>query len=312
MQKEGKDPIVLDAGDLFFSELEINDSNRVSEQFRADAILKGYKKIGCDAINVGHYELSSGLEFLLESSKKSTIPFLSANLRHADSYKLIFDPYILIRKKGLTIGVVGLTNLVPDTLKSVVMEDYISSGRRVIKRIKKRVDVIVLLVNSERESYSRLPQKFPGADLIYTSGSSVMTRPIMKQEEEGPYLFSSGREGRYLNVTELVIVDKEKPIINVSYVQGKMDFTRRKLDRLRDKDSDSGKTLEELYSEQKSVLNIISQGRASISRATTVLESAVNKLYFNNVAMDKSIKDDADMVAFVDQSLATCNRLITK
>ena len=66
MRDEGLDPVILDAGDLFFSTSEINETNRLSEQFRANAILKGYEKIGCDAINVGQYELSSGLEFLLE------------------------------------------------------------------------------------------------------------------------------------------------------------------------------------------------------------------------------------------------------
>ncbi|MDP7240889.1 MAG: hypothetical protein QGH72_06770, partial [Dehalococcoidia bacterium] len=90
MRQEGRDPVILDAGDLFFSTPELNDSNRVSEQFRANAILNGYGKISCDAINVGHHELSAGLDFLLESARKSTIPFISANLRDADTYKLLF------------------------------------------------------------------------------------------------------------------------------------------------------------------------------------------------------------------------------
>ena len=183
MRQEGRDPVILDAGDLFFSTPELNDSNRVSEQFRANAILKGYGKIGCDAINVGHYELSAGLEFLLESARRSTTPFISANLRDADTYKLLFEPYLLIQRQGLTIGVVGLTNLVPDTTSAVVMEDYLAAGRRAIDRIRGRVDVVVVLVNSERKSYGVLPQEFPKADLIYTSGSTMMTRPMMKQAE---------------------------------------------------------------------------------------------------------------------------------
>ena len=310
MRQEGRDPVILDAGDLFFSTPELNDSNRVSEQFRANAILKGYGKIGCDAINVGHYELSAGLDFLLESARKSTIPFISANLRDADTYKLLFEPYLLIQRQGLTIGVVGLTNLVPDTTSAVVMEDYLAAGRRAIDRIRGRVDVVVVLVNSERKSYGVLPQEFPKADLIYTSGSTMMTRPMMKQAEEGPYLYSSGREGRYLNVTVLNIVDKKKPLVNVSYLQENMKYTRRKLDRLGDADPE--KSLEELYAGQKNVLNTISQGRAGIARATTTLESAVNTLHFQNAAMDKSIKDDTDMAAFVSQSLTTCSGLIKK
>ena len=190
MRQEGRNPVILDAGDLFFSTPELNDSNRVSEQFRANAILKGYGKISCDAINVGHHELSAGLDFLLESARKSTIPFISANLRDADTYKLLFEPYLLIQRQGLTIGVVGLTNLVPKTTSTVVMEDYLAAGRRTIDRIRGRADVVVVLVNSERKSYGTLPQEFPKADLIYTSGSTMMTRPMMKQAEDGPFLYS--------------------------------------------------------------------------------------------------------------------------
>ena len=310
MRQEGRDPVILDAGDLFFSTPELNDSNRVSEQFRANAILKGYGKISCDAINVGHYELSAGLDFLLESARKSTIPFISANLRDADTYKLLFEPYLLIQRQGLTIGVVGLTNLVPKTTSAVVMEDYLAAGRRTIDRIRGRADVIVVLVNSERKSYGVLPQEFPKADLIYTSGSTMMTRPMMKQAEKGPFLYSSGREGRYLNVTDLNIVDKKKPLINVSYLQENMKYTRRKLDRLGDADPE--KSLDELYAGQENVLNTISQGRAGIARAAAALESAINTLHFQNVAMDKSIKDDTDMSAFVSQSLTRCSGLIKK
>ncbi|MBH49437.1 MAG: hypothetical protein CMG69_01625 [Candidatus Marinimicrobia bacterium] len=310
MRQEGLDPVILDAGDLFFSTSVLDDSNRVSEQFRANAILKGYEKIGCDAINVGQYELSAGLEFLLESAQKSTIPFISANLRFSDNYKLIFDPYLLIRRSGLTIGVIGLTNLVPKTINGVVVESYLASGRRFINRIRDRVDIVVLLVNSERESYSILPQEFSDADLIYTSGSTMMTRPMMKQAEEGPYLYSSGREGRYLNVTKLNIMDKGKPLVNVSYVQENMKYTKRKLDRLGD--IDPQKTLDELYANQENTMNVIAQGRASLNRAAAILDNAVNKLHFQNVAMDKNIKDDVNMVAFVNESLSACRGLIKK
>ena len=310
MRDEGRDPVILDAGDLFFSTSEINETNRLSEQFRANAILKGYEKIGCDAINVGQYELSSGLEFLLESAQKYTIPFISANLRYADNNKLIFDPYLLIRRTGLTIGVIGLTNLVPNTIKTVVMDNYLESGQRVIDQIRDLADIVVLLVNSELGSYSMLTQEFPDADLIYTSGSTMMTRPMMKQAEDAPYLYSSGREGRYLNVTNLNIVDKERPLINISYLQENMKYTKRKLDRLGDVDPE--KTLDELYANQENVLNVISQGRASITRASATLDSAVNTLHFHNKAMDKTIKDDANMTAFVNQSLSACSGLIEK
>ena len=302
--------MVLDAGDLFFTTSEIDSSNLISEQFRANAILKGYEKIGCDVINVGRYELSAGLDFLLESARESTIPFISANLRYADNNKRIFEPYLLIQRQGLVIGVIGLTNLAPDTMESVIMDDYLMSGRQAIDKIRSQVDIVVMLINSERKSYSKLPQEFPSADLIYTSGSTMMTRPMMKQIEGGPYVYSSGREGRYLNVTDLNIVDKKKPLTNVSYLRENIKYTKRKLDRLGDADPE--KSLDELYEGQVGVLNMISQARTSLTKSAAALKMAVNTLHFYNAAMDKTIKDNMEMVKFVDKSLSACNKLIKK
>ena len=57
LKSQGKNPIILDAGDLFFSTTNLNNDNIESEEFRSNAIIEGYNKIGCDAINVGKYEL---------------------------------------------------------------------------------------------------------------------------------------------------------------------------------------------------------------------------------------------------------------
>ena len=62
MKEEGKDPIILDAGDFFFSTTNLNQNNLKSEEYRAGAILEGYDRIGCDAINIGKYELLNGLQ----------------------------------------------------------------------------------------------------------------------------------------------------------------------------------------------------------------------------------------------------------
>ena len=242
MRDEGRNPVVLYAGDLFFSTPEINETNRLSEQFRADAILKGYEKIGCDAINVGRYELSAGLDFLIESERKSTIPFISANLRYTDNNKLVFKPYHIVKRQGLTIGVIGLTSLVSDTTLSIAVDDYLVSGRRVIDQIR--------------------------------------------------------------------IADKEKPLTNISYLQENMKYIKRKLDRLGDADPE--RPLDELYSDQDGMLNAIAQSQAVLESSGIAIENAVNMLYFKNEAMDETIKDDKEMVKFVEKSISSCNGLIKK
>ena len=63
MRKKGENPLILDAGDMFFSKTNISN-NIKSEKFRCSTMLQGYEKIGCDALNIGKYELLAGVSFL--------------------------------------------------------------------------------------------------------------------------------------------------------------------------------------------------------------------------------------------------------
>ena len=123
MRENGINPLIFDAGDLFFSTKSINASNRNSESFRAEAILEGYQKIGCDAINIGHYEILNGLSFLKNITKKTELPFISSNLKDPSTDQLLFEPYRILNRGELKIGVVGGTNLVPDTCKSISADE---------------------------------------------------------------------------------------------------------------------------------------------------------------------------------------------
>ena len=136
MRNAGENPVILDAGDLFFSTPNLNSGNSQSELHRANAIMSGYEKIGCDAINVGKYELLAGLSFLKEQASKTSIPFVSANLRDATTGELLFDPYVIIDRGTLKVGIIGLTNLVPDTMKTITVDDYQKAGKDFITDIK--------------------------------------------------------------------------------------------------------------------------------------------------------------------------------
>ena len=145
MRDAGIDPLILDAGDLLFSTKKIDATNKNSEIFRANAIMEGFQKVGCDAINVGHYEVLNGLSFLQEIVKKTDIPFISSNLKDSKSGQLLFDPYIIFERGELKIGVIGSTDLIPDTMKSIQSDDFIESCNRYAKELENKVDIIVAL-----------------------------------------------------------------------------------------------------------------------------------------------------------------------
>jgi 2',3'-cyclic-nucleotide 2'-phosphodiesterase (5'-nucleotidase family) len=221
--------------------------------------------------------------------------------------QLLFNPYIIIEREGLKIGVIGLTNLLPKTIKNIRANDYITAGKSMIKKVKDKVDIIVMLVNANRTDQKTLTKEFKEANLIFTSGSTALTRPMMNQPEKGPYLFSTGRESRYLNVTDIILKNKTDPIINISFLEASQQYNQRKLNRLQDTFPDQ--TLVDAYKGQENILNLIEKSRTTIIQADAQLKEAVNTLIFKNVALDSKIIDDQEVLEFVNKSLATCNQL---
>ena len=307
MRQSGIDPIILDAGDLFFSTKKLTPINKESEYYRAGAVLEGYNKIGCDAINVGQYELLGGLSFLRTMAQKTDIPFVSANLRDSKTLKLVFEPYRIFNRGELEIGVIGLTDKVPDTSKSVVSEDYLEIGKKYIDDLREQVDIVIVLVNSDRKTYEKLPKEFEKADFILTSGSTFLTRPNNPQKEGGPYLYSLGKQGKYLHVLSLDLQDSNQNFVNMSIHQNKVKSVERRFDKLQKQDP--GKPLEEIYADQKNVLSLIEKYKTELAEANAAMESAVNTFKYETIALSKKIRDDPNLLAFVDESLAACSSL---
>ena len=308
MRKAGDDPLILDAGGMFFSKTNININNIKSEKFRCETMLKGYEKIGCSALNIGKYEVLAGLSFLKKMENKySSIPFISGNIKDRDSGELLFKPYVTLNRDGINLGVIGLSNMIPDTMNSVSVEDYIISGNRLINEIKGKVDLIILLVNTDRSSQSSLAKNFPKADFIFTSGSTHRTSASMPQKPEGPYVYSNGKQGKYLTVVDLDINNSTDPISDVSAQEQKIKQLNNRLKRLQKKDPT--KALEDIYAGQDNILSLIKRYRNDLSTAETILQKAKNKMRFTSFALNKKIKDDPELLAMVDNALDKCAKL---
>ena len=308
MRENGESPIILDAGDMFFSTANLNSNNIKSEKHRCETMLSAYEKIGCDGLNIGKYELLAGVSYLKTLSERyPKIPFLSANIRHKKTKDLIFSPYKIISRENATLGIIGLTDMVPDTMNSILVDDYIITGNRFIKKLKNDVDIIVMLINSDRSSHNTLPSKFENADYIIVSGSTNRTSPTAPQKNGGPFLYSNGKQGKYLNVIDLELNNSSSPIVDVSSYEQKIRQLNNRLKRLQKKDPQ--KSLEEIYSNQENILNLIKRYRNDLEKADSSLSTAVNRMKFSSIALNKRIKDDPEILAMVDNAIETCSTL---
>ena len=95
--------------------------------------------------------------------------------------------------------------------------------------------------------------------------------------------------------------------MDVSGYENKIKTITRRFQRLQKKNPD--KSLEEVYAQQANVLKLIEQYREDLAETEQAVASAVNTLKFEMLPLDRKIKDDGEMLAFVDKSLATCNAL---
>jgi len=311
LRKDGEDPLILDAGDLLFSTANINKNNLESEKHRCETMLAAYEKIGCDGLNIGKYELLAGLGYLKSMRKKyADIDFISANLRDKVTNELIFSPYKVIKKDNLNIGVIGLTNMVPDSMKSIIVVDYVKAGNDYIKKIESKVDIIVMLINAERNMQASLVSNFKNADFIFTSGSTHKTSPSTPQANGGPFLYANGKQGKYLTVVDLELKNNSSPIIDVSTQEQKIRTLNNRLKRLQRKDPI--KSLEEIYAGQENILNLINRYRNDLKKADSTLTEATNRMKFGSLALNKTFKDDPAILAMVDSAIETCSTLNLK
>jgi 2',3'-cyclic-nucleotide 2'-phosphodiesterase (5'-nucleotidase family) len=81
LKNNNVNPIILDAGGALFAHPQYSLLNLPNAKYKAKAFLEGYEKIGCDALNIGEYDLAAGYDFLKSLEQNSTIPFISANLK---------------------------------------------------------------------------------------------------------------------------------------------------------------------------------------------------------------------------------------
>ena len=307
IRDNGVEPLIVDAGDLFFSTKNIDTKNKNSEMFRARSIINGYSKIGYDVINIGHYEVLNGLPFLKEIVKNSDIPFVSANLKDPNADTLIFNPYQIVTRGNLDIGVLGVTNLLPDTTKSMSADDYIQSCIKYSKELSEKVDIVVALVNATRSDQSKLAEQLPDVDFIVTSGSTNMSRPNSSQKEGGPFLYSCGKQGKYLLSLDVKINDASSPFVDVSAEEKKIKNINKRFERLQKKDPD--KKLEEIYADQQNVLNLIRKYRDDIQASESLISSASNTIKFQTTPLNKKTGEDKELLSFVTSAVKTCNSL---
>lgn len=294
-------PIILDAGDALFARPQYSLLNLPSVKYKAKAFLEGYEKIGCNALNIGEYDLSAGYDFLKSLEQNSIIPFISANLRVKETGDLAFKPFVIIDRNMLKVGIVGVTDYLPKKVTELYKENYLETGQELINTLRGEVDILVMLVNSSMNQKNTILESFKNADYIYLSRTVSNTRSTIPQKDEYPIFYTIGLNGKHLIEVKTTIKDNKKPITDVSSYETRLMNTMRQLIRL--KTTVGEQTIEEKYADKPQILAQISYFEKQVKELEDNINKVVNTSKIKIVALLKNLEFDADMQSFVDNAL---------
>ncbi|MGI6368629.1 MAG: hypothetical protein ACOX2L_09805 [Anaerolineae bacterium] len=186
--------LVVDAGNtLMGKSLSLASEGRV--------LVDAMNLMGYDALGIGVGELIQGPEILEARAQEASFPLVSANLVDAATGEPLFEPWVLIERKGTRFGVLGLSN--PGALlgiESLWPGAEILPAQQALTRyldeVRSQSDVVVVLSLLGLDSDQVLAQNVAGIDVIVggneryllTEASSVNNTTIVQVGYDGEWL----------------------------------------------------------------------------------------------------------------------------
>ena len=136
---------LFDAGDIFTGILAKLTEGEISFELM--------NTMAYDAMAIGNHEFEYGWKVLERQKHRVPFPVLGANLYYKDSDVLFAQPYSIIERKGIRIGVIGImgqdaaTALNPPNIAGLDVYDPKVIVSKYVKMLRPDVDLIVVLTH---------------------------------------------------------------------------------------------------------------------------------------------------------------------
>lgn len=195
--------MLLDAGDAFHGCLEATLS-------RGKSIVKIMNCLHYDAMVAGNHDFDYGWERLVELSRMTFFPVLSANVRREGGQRIL-PPHVIRELDGIKVGIFGLTTPAtvdqtdPDNVAGLAFGDPLEAAREAVAELRGRCDLLIALVhlsisNDCNGTCLELAQQVKGIDLIISGHDHVALEEGM--EINGTCLVQAGELGQCLGMVK--------------------------------------------------------------------------------------------------------------
>ena len=192
--------------------------------FRGDVEVSCINAMGYDAVAIGNHEFDFGLENMARIYRKLKCPVVCTNYDFTDTpLQGIVQPYVILKRHGLRIGVLGLGPKLKGLVQSkkygaVVYRDPVEIAQQTADflRQEKRCDVVIILSHLgyqvlEGNDDNHLVSHTRGIDLVLGGHShTYMKEPvyILNIDQQPVPVVHSGKNGVNVSHMQLVIDSK--------------------------------------------------------------------------------------------------------
>ena len=194
-----------------------------------------------DVVGVGNHDIEAGRKVFDKHYSELKMPVICANVIDETTGEPYFTPYIILKRDGFKIAVLGLltpyvVTWVPDRLRpGLRFEQLEAAAEKWVKIIqeKEHPHLMVGLFHSGWEpQMQNLPpdhplgrenatkwvaENVPGFDLIfYGHDHRARAEKVLNINGEPVYVLNSGNRGMGLALAEVMLKKGQKPVINIS------------------------------------------------------------------------------------------------
>ena len=257
--------------------------------------------MGCDALNLGAQDLAAGLDVIKELAVRAEFPFISANIR--DELEMpIFKPYHIVRRDGITTGIIGLTSSFnhPD----ITFADPVETLLELVDEVNRQCDLVVLLFHATESDIARVRELDIPIDLVMQSKSR------RRSNDGGQYglpIFSLGTRGKYVYQFDIEIKEPGSKLVDLSANFANLDRMENQIKLIQH--GDNTVQLDPSDPDQQRIAREVENLKVQIQKVQHTIDQAVNSISFQIHDVKLEIPERVDIRTIVEAGKRRRSRL---
>ncbi|WP_439107976.1 bifunctional metallophosphatase/5'-nucleotidase [Congregibacter sp.] len=246
--------LLLDAGDIF--------TGTLARRTRGAVAFDLMQMLRYDAMAIGNHEFEYGWESFAAEKARAPFPVLGANLFYAGTEHPYSQPWTIIERKGVRVGIIGLmgqdaaTALIPSNIAGLDVRNPTEILHKHVAHLRAEVDLIVVLIHqgptapmqTDDEADPRvfrgnkeniaLAGAVPGVDVILAGHTDAGTPQALVHPLTGTLIMQTWGQGQHVgqlnlklnNAGEIVEHDSQLLTVDAERYLADPDVTQRLAD----------------------------------------------------------------------------------